>query len=160
MSGSTMKNRFLEAKLLNNPADSYVTVFADASYCPQTGAYGWCFWVKFGSPAQTKVHHGGGAYVLNSLMAEVEALLKALEFVESIPLDGKIVVLQSDCTGALNFPRVKSLMEKLVQLGAKRAYVKHVKGHQGTKDPRSAVNTMCDRNARNQMRKHRKKVTI
>lgn len=138
-------------------AGKYITLFADASHCPHTKAYGWCFWAKFGDPAQTVVESGGGWRMKNSTYAEAEAILQALKFAATIPLLGRIVVLQSDCISALECERVQRPLKELIQLGARDAYHKHVKGHEGNKTSRSAVNSLCDRNARAKMRYYRER---
>lgn len=136
----------------------YITIFADASFCPDTKAWGYGFWVKWGAPAQTHVGHGGGAHCPGSLEAEVRALEAALEWItsECIPGDtkGKFIVVQSDCTGALARIQQKFGEFKYVT-GAARVYTKHVKGHQGYKCARSSVNTLCDRKAGEHMRFYR-----
>lgn len=134
-------------------AGAYVTAFADASYCPNTGAYGWCFWVKFGEPAQTVVESGGGLGLTNSGAAEIEAVRQALKFLNSIDLTARTVVMQTDCQQAIR--ELGPQLGELTRVGALAAYFKHVKGHRGTACPRSAVNSLCDRRARAEMRRRR-----
>lgn len=134
-------------------SDQWITLFADASFCPDTNAYGWCFWIKHGSPAQTVVRHGGGQRIQSSHWAEVEALRQGLKWVHTLPLRGKRVVVQSDCTGAL--AEISSALNLLKNAGAVAAYSKHVKGHQGNKTKRSSVNTTCDRLAKSEMKRYR-----
>ena len=134
----------------------YVTLFADASYCPDTQAYGWCWWLKYGNPAKTEVGVGGGMWVQGSNQAEIEALRAGIAFVAEnlgAGLKGKRVVVQSDCTGALEV--IKPELQGLRQLGAAAAYTKHVKGHQGHKTARNSVNTLCDRLAKQEMKTRR-----
>lgn len=137
------------------PAGLYITLVADASFHHPTKAYGWCFWIKYGEKPTTIVKSGGGVGIANSGEAEVEALLQGLQAIEDLgeAMWGKYVVVQSDCTGALT--RIEPKLKELVAKGAGKAYSKHVKGHQGNKTPRNAVNTLCDRNAGQQMRKYR-----
>jgi len=132
---------------------SWITLFADASFCPDTGAYGWCFWIKHGSPAKTTLRSGGGLGMKGSHQAEVEALRQGLQEIETLGILGKNIVIQSDCLGALN--TIEAELEKFRTAGAKRAYSKHVKGHQGHKDKRSSVNTICDQRAGECMMKFR-----
>lgn len=133
----------------------FITLIADASFCHVTKAYGWCFWIKHGSPATTIVKSGGGVGIANSGEAELEALMQGLREIEALGtgMHKKYIVVQSDCTGALT--RLDTRLKELVALGAGKAYTKHVKGHQGNKTPRNAVNTLCDRNAGKQMHKYR-----
>lgn len=130
----------------------YITLFTDASYCPNTRAYGWCWWIKYGSPAKTQVGVGGGAHMQGSYQAEVEALRAGMAFIhESLPeeMKGKRIVIQSDCMGALE--AIKPDLERLKRMGAQAAYTKHVKGHRGHATARNSVNTLCDRKAKQQM---------
>lgn len=134
-------------------SETWITLFADASFCPMTGAYGWCFWIKHGAPAQTVLHSGGGVGLSGSQQAEVEALRQGLAKVHEIGVKGKRIVVQSDCVGAL--ATIESDLRQLRQMGARLAYTKHVKGHQGNKDKRSSVNTTCDRKAGEHMEQFR-----
>lgn len=130
----------------------YITLIADASHCPHTQAYGWCWWVKHGHPAKTDLGVGGGIRMRGSQQAEVEALRAGIEFLSQNmekQLKGKRVVIQSDCTGALK--AIEPEMERLRQLGAAMVYTKHVPGHRGHSTPRNSINTLCDRKAREQM---------
>jgi len=64
-------------------------------------------------------------------------------------MKGKRIVIQSDCTGALE--AIKPDLERLKRMGAQAAYTKHVKGHRGHATARNSVNTLCDRKAKEQM---------
>lgn len=157
-----------------NMAFTYITLFADASYCHKTKAYGWCFWLKFphlpdgqlcnADPLELRVRpktvikSGGGIGLPNPASAELEALRQGVEYVmnslQDIPggLKTKKLVAQSDCMEALDKiePTLKQYKRDLLD-----AYTKHVKGHQGNASPRSSVNTTCDRKAGEEMRKYR-----
>lgn len=136
----------------------YITLFADASYCPNTQAYGWCWWLKHGSPPETKVGVGGGTRIRGSSQAETEALRAGLAFVRDTlgpVLQGKRVVVQSDCLGALE--AIRPELAGLRAQGAAQAYTKHVRGHRGNVTPRNAVNTLCDRLAYREMAARRAK---
>jgi ribonuclease HI len=90
-------------KFPSSLGDKYITLIADASYDATTTAYGWCYWIKHGSPPETIINSGGGYGLKNSNHAEIEALLEGLEIIKSLgdKLQGRFVVVQSDCTGAL-----------------------------------------------------------
>lgn len=134
----------------------YITVFADASYCPDTGASGYGWWIKFGSPAETLRGSSGGS-TTSSHHAEVEALRAALRSVSALDpqhLQDKTLVVQSDCTGALF--EIQAELHSLAQkLRLRKAYTKHVKGHHGYADARASVNTYCDNAAKREMRRRR-----
>lgn len=134
--------------------DKYITLFADASFCPETKAYGWCYWIKHGTPSTTVIKSGGGLRIRSSQEAEIEALRQGLREIYAMALKGKRVVVQSDCLGALF--KIGTELDAIKGLGAASAYTKHVRGHQGNKDARSSVNTQCDKLAGIQMRKFRK----
>lgn len=127
----------------------FVTLFTDASFCPDTRAWGWAAWCKHGAPAVTIRRSGGGFGCPGSNHAESLALRHGIGVLlnEDIDLVGKIIVIQSDCQGALDG------LDDMVLLvaGAKAVRKKHVKGHQGTKCARSSVNTWTDREAYREM---------
>lgn len=134
----------------------FVTMFCDASFCPQTKAYGWAMWAKHGTPATTERESGSGQGALNSTDAELVALTEGIKALirNEVPIAGRIIVIQSDSTGALNKLDIKPL--KLA--GARFVKLKHVKGHQGLRNPRAAVNTWCDTEAKRRMRAVRDKI--
>lgn len=132
----------------------FITLFADASHCPTTKACGWASWIKYGDPAQTQRLSGSAANVKNSHLAEVMALEKGIAHIEqNLALQDKIIVLQSDCQGALDYLAPRA--EGLKAMGARHVKLKWVKSHNGHKDVRSSVNTWCDETARHHMRELR-----
>lgn len=129
----------------------FVTVFCDASHCPRTLATGWAVWMKHGTPAVTHRLSGALRDVRDSHQAEIYALEQALDYIEAeLELDDKIVVLESDCQGALRHIEQRAMA--LSERGAKFVKLKWVKGHQGIKCARSSVNTWCDKEAKHHMR--------
>lgn len=148
-----MKASYLKQHIESRRAErqQFVTIFADASHCPRTLATGWAVWMKHGTPAVTERLSGALRNVKDSHQAEVYALEQALEFAETkMQLTDKIVVIESDCKGALR--EVEQRAMRLADLGAKFVKLKWVKGHQGVKCARSSVNTWCDREAKQNMR--------
>lgn len=145
----------LQERADNRP--QFVTVFCDASHCPRTLATGWAVWMKYGRPAKTERLSGALRDVRSSHYAELHALEQALTFLEDrMTLTGQIVVIESDCKGAL--AEVQERAMKLTARGAKFVKLKWVKGHQGVKCARSAVNTWCDTEAKQHMRKLRDQI--
>lgn len=134
----------------------YVTVFSDASFCPDTRTFGFAFWIKYGRPAVTVRASGGGYDMANSTEAEYQGILFALAFIEEngIPIAGKTVVVQCDCLAALG-----RLREAQPLPSADLVKVKHVRGHNGYRNARSAVNTWCDKRAYAEMAKRREKIS-
>lgn len=145
-----------------------ITIIADASYCHETQAGGYAFWIACGRGSRG----GDGQFkepVPSSGCAELMALVNALHFgtKEGLIREGDTVLMQSDCTGALHamegrrdircnieqsvFQYYKNLKNqfKLVVI------VKHVKGHTNNRDARSTANYVCDKLARANMRKAR-----
>lgn len=135
----------------------FITVFCDASHCPNTLATGWAVWMKYGRPSVTERLSGALSDVPGSHNAEVHALKQALTFLESrIDLTDQIVVLESDCKSALESVTHRAM--KLKERGARHVKLKWVKGHQGIKCARSAVNTWCDKEAKRHMRRTRDQI--
>lgn len=135
----------------------FITVFADASYCPDTGAAGYGGWIKHGHPCQ-KLEFFGPITASNSTMAEVEAVLTTVSFIPLLGIDtnNKIVVITTDCTGAIDIIQKQGLLRNI--LPNVQVKLKHVNGHRGTETPRNAVNTKCDRLAYNSMLEERKRL--
>lgn len=132
-----------------------VTLFADASWCHKTKAYGWAFWISYGCPTQRVRLEGGGAEIHSSQQAEFIALFEGLKYIENhLDVRDKFVVVRSDCQGALG--RIQPLLDDLVNFhGATRAYSRHIKAHSGRACDASSVNAACDRRAKTMMRRFR-----
>ncbi len=131
----------------------FVTAFCDASYCPDTNAAGFGLWIKHGEPVNTFRHAGKIPDATNSTDAEYKALVAVYNALanEAIETTGKVLVVSSDCIAALNeFERHHN--QDLYALGFDYVKYKHVYGHNGYKNARSAVNTFCDKQAKFHMR--------
>lgn len=129
----------------------YVTIFTDASFCPQTKVFGWAVWIKYGHPARNIKRSGGGT-CKGPTYAEYIALKNALKTLGQfdIPTMGKIVIFQSDCLAALN-----KFQRRDHKIACLNVVYRHVKAHTGNDDRRSIVNDLCDRQAKLEMRKRR-----
>ena len=93
---------------------------------------------------------GGGLRIKSSQEAEIEALRQGLREIYGLDFNGKRIVVQSDCLGALY--KIGQELEAIKNAGATSAHTQHVKGHQGKRSAASAINTKCDRRAGRQMR--------
>jgi hypothetical protein len=141
----------------------FITIFTDASFCPDTKASGWAVWIKYGENGTVVKHKGGyiaGGYE-HSYNAEKFALEMSVDMCRLLKehnrmvLKDKIVVIESDCQGALN-----SLdTSVLTNLGVSYVKRKWVKAHTNRNDKRSVVNNWCDVTAYAEMKKlrHKKK---
>lgn len=128
-----------------------VTIFADASFCSRTKAGGWGGWAK---SARGSVCHGGAMKkpVANSTTAESYAIVNAIALALScgIAVKGDKLLIQTDCLSAIDRlqsrrkepNRAVKIFRTLVS--GHDVEFRHVKGHNGFADARSAVNTMCD----------------
>ena len=135
----------------------FITVFCAASHCPKTLAGGWAVWMKDGVPAITQRLSGALFSVKDSHFAEIVALEKALDYIETnLDVTNQIVVIESDCQGAMK--SIEKSAEALKMRGAKHVKLKWVKGHQGVKCARSSVNTWCDKEAKRHMRLTRDRI--
>ena len=137
-----------------------VTIFTDAGLCPETGAASWGSWAK----SERGVSRGGGILkdlYNNSTAAEAAAAMNGVHnaLANGIAKEGDTLLVQSDNDGIQNFLNgvAKGYIKQKVQrtklhaafLAVRSKYklvirFRHVRGHQGTKDKRSAVNTWCD----------------
>jgi len=149
----------------------WVTVIADASFCPETGKVGYAYWIA----SQRKKSGGDGTIgdvVVNSIAAEMHAILRA---VQRGVKDGLIqphdkVLYQTDCVPAIDTltgKRHKTTHEERCIMVEFRKFVadhnlfyrfKHVRGHTDGKEARYVVNDICDRKAKQNMRRARDKI--
>lgn len=149
-----------------------LTIFTDASHCPQTGASAGAFW----SRTKDKYLRRGialgylptnGAHTAE-LTTAVNALAECLDSEEyqscfHPSAEKVLIILVTDCLyvkqaleGNLRVEgplgeRI-SLMQKRMHLGGIRLKVNHVKAHSGTGTPRKWVNNWCDTEAKKLMR--------
>lgn len=134
-----------------------ITIIADASFCPQTGAAGYGYWV-----ACDRGKRGGSGYmqepVANCTVAEEMALANALYHAckLGLVLPHDEVLLQTDSMGAIcafngerkSVPNVEQVpvnyLRRLVAKMEITVRYKHVKGHTDGREPRLYINNQCD----------------
>jgi ribonuclease HI len=144
------------------------TIIADASWCPNTHAAGYGYWIASDRGKQG----GSGAIkdrVVNSIAAEMMALLNGLHDACRRGLVGAKdeALLQTDCQAAIDaFNGVrKNISSQELELVAYLAVLqkkvgftvkfRHVKGHGAGDTARSFVNNTCDKLARSAMQRAR-----
>jgi ribonuclease HI len=146
-----------------------VTIIADASWCPITRVGGYGCWINAGSRG-SKSHQA----MLNGFSgcagtAEMKAIANALHhsMASGLVLSGDHVLIQSDCVGAIEaFNGRRSTIkveEKEVAEWFRKFTVKHgigisfkhVKGHTNKSEARFVSNQICDRRAKEEMRRAR-----
>ncbi|UOX39906.1 RNase H [Vibrio phage V-YDF132] len=151
--GIKVDNANKDSKLSNQSMqDTFVTIFTDASWCPDTKAYGCAYWVKIGRSDDALIDSWGGINCKNAEEAEVEALRKSVEVVyRSGQFINRIIVIQSDCLNALNRVVLPDRMQKL----ARHVKLKHVRAHTNGATKRSKVNEKMDKLAKAKMRAFR-----
>jgi ribonuclease HI len=150
----------------------YITIFADASFDHVTGAAGISMWAR----DAVNFHRASKALtfpVESASQAESVALGTAITVALRVFTHdpGDRLSIQSDCLHALDlfapvpqrkkpWPGIEAAMRSNVLEASQQfglsLHPKHVKGHSGKGNPRSAVNDWCDSEARSQMRKARK----
>lgn len=146
-----------------------VTLIADASFCPDTGAAGYGYWVvcargrRIGSGAMKSI-------VANNNSAEMMAIANGLyqSYTHGLVLPGDHVLVQTDCQAAiLGFEgRRKNITAEEVGVAVYLTNLKsaigitlgfrHVKGHTSGKTRRTWVNNNCDALAGKAMAQARK----
>lgn len=146
-----------------------VTAFSDASFCHDTKAAGWAGWIK---SDRGRTYKGGviRAGVVNASEAEFCALGNTLALAKRRGLveAGDWMIAQTDnqrvrtvLSGAASFRltqrehEVVEWVEDFVKRLSLRFDIRHVKGHLGSLTPRNAVNTVCDKIARQHMKQER-----
>ncbi len=145
----------------------WITIFADASYCNKTKAAGIAVWgrnatefLRFSQAISFPVYSNTEAETI----AMCTGVIMALETLS--PDGGDRLSIQSDCIHAINALRDNKGSTEVEKhfctkaANAMRDYnvtptFKHVKGHSGAGNPRSAVNDFCDRNARMRLQEAR-----
>ena len=156
-----------------------VTIITDASFCSETKAAGYGFWVA----SERGKYVGGGEFDKrsppNSTIAEKAAVIKGLEGALKRRLIHKNdrILIQSDCIAALKFfesAEVESLDYFKIKddyeiakwfISLKKSLnldfvYKHVKGHTFNEGSRYYVNRVCDKKARSAMRRQRKRIML
>jgi ribonuclease HI len=149
-----------------------VSVFADASFDPESRAGGFGYWSK----SLRGRHTSGGPFktlARNSGTAEMMAVLNAvhLTFVHQVAFPGDTILVQTDCQSAIQAfegSRVLAPDEKIIVEGLKTLLsikvatvrFKHVKGHTNGEQPRLWVNNQCDHLAKMGMREARAQARV
>lgn len=136
------------------PNGQFITVFTDASHCPDTNAYGLGVWIKH-SDGKIITLSTGGIGLKDSTQAEYAGINYALNYIKAnLDSRGKILVLQCDSIAALE--KLDQFCVK-VRLQLKFLKLKHVKGHTNGRTRRTRVNSIVDRLAYNAMVEQRAK---
>jgi ribonuclease HI len=151
-------------------ADLLITLFTDISLDQRRGIGVYAVWAK----ESGRTFRESGRFkepVSDSNYAETAAIINGLYLVikHFQPEPGSKIIAQSDSTNALyilkdNRPgawvtQAQHLVERRDAILAGRGIevdYRHVQGHKGTRTPRHAVNTWCDRECRRLLRLHRK----
>ena len=149
----------------------WVSLIVDASFCHATGKVGYAYWIS----SQRKKGGGDGTIgkpVASSVVAEMHGILRAVQrgVKDGIIQPHDNVLYQTDCIPAIQaftHRRTTLTMEEKALVGSFHSFVgehklhsrfKHVKGHCDSKEARYVVNNICDRKAKNKMRRARDKI--
>ncbi len=150
-----------------------VTIIADASWCPHTGAAGWGAWIatergkkRVGGPIKIPVQSAKAS----EMMGIVNAFWEACKAGLVQPYD--VVLLQTDCLWGLeSFQGVRRCETEHETMAVEHLHrylkhysvnpiYRHVKGHTNRKEARYVVNDICDQDAKTHMRKMRKHLKL
>lgn len=143
-----------------------VSVFADASFCPDTRAAGWGGWAK--SERGTTRSGGPLDRLDGSLAAEAWAVVRAVEMAlhpgaaGAVAEPGDYLLIQTDCQAAIfALERDGALRSALIAVrGSCTVKFRWIRGHQHhSRAPRYAVNNYCDDEARRHMLEMRRQRT-
>lgn len=144
----------------------YLTINTDASFCPDTKAGGYAFYIRGDDFKLTKA--GSFKYkVKNPTDAEAKCIINALHTlsIQSLP-QVDVIVINTDSKTCIDhmsglqpsklYGRGKALAHRIKnKCRAEEVKFKHVKAHTGKNDSRSWVNEWCDQQAKVWMRKKR-----
>lgn len=152
------------------PQISCLTINTDASFCQQTKAGGFAFYIICDS---FKIKESGKFTDVSTdpSDAEIKALANAflhLTNLENLPLV-RTIIINTDSTNAIKAitdgmvtptaMKAHKLLSRVMELtGCKDARFRWVKSHTRGSDRRTHVNNWCDEQAKIQMRKHRKEL--
>ena len=150
-----------------------ITIFSDASYCPDTGVGAWAAWAKYDG---NRMREAGKfrTLAINSTHAEMMAIVNALHTaMQHFQPHGATVLIQTDSIDAISRLSgytskkgkketsfaVQPAVDQFREIVAKYKIsicMKHVRAHVRDMTPREAVNDWCDRTAKALMREARK----
>jgi len=150
-----------------------VTIIADASFCPDTNVAGYGFWI-----ASERGKQGGGGEMKcrleGNIAAEMQAVANALHIATRLQLvqAADEVLIQTDCMAAIdafegkrkNLPSQEweavRVLRRLRSEHNLQIVFRHVKGHTGKKEARYVTNHLCDKRAKEAMRRARARVQL
>ena len=150
-----------------------VTIIADASFCPDTNVAGYGYWI-----ASERGKQGGGgemkSLVEGNIAAEMQAVVNAIHIAHRLQLVQATdeVLIETDCIAAIDAFDGKRKNLPLQEWDAVRVLrrprseydlrivFRHVKGHTGKKEARYITNHLCDKRAKEAMRRARARVQL
>ncbi|MCO7567803.1 hypothetical protein NJI34_00155 [Pseudomonas sp. S 311-6] len=150
-----------------------VTVFTDASFCPETKCAGGAFWARGDAERMNSSFPITGAAQAHE--AEIVAACMAIIQMSEDPAFGQLLrlgrqtrlVLVIDCLAIRDAfearirPSTPIIDQHIARVEALRKEhgfllkINHVKAHKGKATPRQWVNNWCDKEAKRQMREQR-----
>lgn len=138
------------------------TLVVDASWCPDTGAAGYGYWI-----ASDRGKLGGGAplsgVLASSNLAEMRAICSSLFIIQEIKflLSGERILIQTDSQAAIFAFTKQRDVETTDEKHAVKVFRKlakgieinfrHVKAHTSRAGARFIANNYCDKNAKRSM---------
>lgn len=152
-----------------------VTIIADASFCPETGATGYAYSVttscRENSNVTKRLFNSGSLQdpVQDSTVAEIAAIAIAIygAINEGLTSSGDLILVQSDCTAALRAiqaerdwrpgteTNVLTAIHAMCHSNNFTVECRHVRGHTSHEGKRYHLNRKCDIAAKAQMRSRR-----
>lgn len=153
--------------------NKYITIYTDASVCPNTESGGWAAWIK-AAPGET--HLASGIFktpVKSSTDAELRAIANGLTVAKRVfDIAGKTIVVVTDSQESIDWITQKTTAKQRAKK-TNRIYldlskwvinlvpaeckltVKKVKAHSRSDGKRSFINNLVDKAAKRQMKKGR-----
>lgn len=131
-----------------------VTLITDASYCHETGVYGWAFYTTYKHDRINIFRSGAGLECKSSTQAEVIAIQRGLEYLlgRSDIFWKRQFTLMCDCQDALSQVDRKIILNA----GASNVHLRHIPAHRTPKEIRHhecfRLHAWCDSQSRKRMR--------
>lgn len=146
-----------------------VTVMTDASWCPDTHAGGYGFWIACergklpgGGPFKVAIPTAGHA----EMMAICNAIYEARKV--GLIVANDTVLIQTDCREAMDvltrrthvdYKDIIDYFNDITKRAKLTIRFRHVKAHTANSDNRSVANKMCDSRAKQGMREAREAIS-
>lgn len=160
---------------MTNKKNPCITINTDASWDPKEKIGGYAFWIKCDS-FTIKTSGQFKTKPTSSIKAELMCIANAVYTLCELPElpHTSLIVINCDCLmafdriylnssckiGKMIALKLEELKTKTSPQGVTKVDLRHVKAHSGILNARSFVNNWCDKAAKEEMRRQRKRPSV